>query len=110
MNKKSLVPIFAIIAMCICGFVGGYYFSNRVIKPKIEKVDSVKVYRDTIMKYINKIDTVRITLFETNREYEETVDFLISNSPDSSYVFFIDYIGSQKPRLDSVVSDRRRNN
>lgn len=107
MNKRSLIPIFAIIAMCICGFVGGYYFSNKVTKPKIEKVDSVKVYKDTITKYIDKIDTVRITLSETNREYEETVDFLISNSPDSSYVFFIDYIESQRSRIDSVISDRR---
>lgn len=102
----ALVILWATVVFLVC-----YLGSSRVPEQtnpeefieKIDsldsKIDSVYVIRDSICE---KIDTVYIRLENINKQYEENFNRVINNDASEDYVFFLDYINSNRARLDSL--------
>ncbi len=63
------------------------------------QVDSIYVVRDSILE---KIDTVYIKLENNDKQYEENFNRVINNDASEDYVFFLDYINSNRARFDSI--------
>lgn len=72
----------------------------------IEKIDSLESELNSIQERRDEvreeIDTVYIQLETIQKEYGETVDNIIANSPDDDYCFFVEYLRRNKARLDSI--------
>ena len=72
-------------------------------KEEIDSLESelviIKEHRDEVKK---EIDTVYIQLKEIQKEYVETHNGIISNSPGDDYNFFVDYLERNSTRLDSI--------
>ena len=66
------------------------------------KVDSIYVVRDSILE---KIDTVYIKLEDNNKQYEENFNRVVNNDASEDYVFFLNYINSNRARLDSISNN-----
>lgn len=63
------------------------------------KIDSIYIVKDSICE---KIDTVYIKLEDNNKQYEENFNRVINNDANEDYVFFLNYINSNRERLDSI--------
>lgn len=63
------------------------------------QIDSISTLRDSIDQ---RIDTVTITIEKTHIQYEKDRNTILSNTTSEDYVFFLDYIRSNKARLDSI--------
>lgn len=63
------------------------------------QIDSISTLRDSIDQ---RIDTVTITIEKTHIQYEKDRTTILSNTTSEDYVFFLDYIRSNKARLDSI--------
>ena len=63
------------------------------------QIDSVSTLRDCVDQ---RIDTVTITIEKTHLQYEEDRNTILNNTTSEDYVFFLDYIRSNKARLDSI--------
>lgn len=72
----------------------------------IEKIDSLESELTTLQERRDEvrkeIDTVYIQLKNVDKEYVETRNHIIVNSPDDDYRFFIEYLRRNKARLDSI--------
>lgn len=79
---------------------------NSDSKQFIEKIDSLESELITLQEHRDKvkeeIDTVYIQLENIDKEYVETRNSVIANSPDDDYCFFIEYLKRNKARLDSI--------
>ena len=63
------------------------------------KVDSIYIIRDSIVK---KIDTIYTELEDNNKQYEKNINHVINNDANEDYMFFLNYINSNRARLDSI--------
>ena len=91
----------------IIGFVIGFFLKGIFTNPKEivvhdSRVDSIYLIRDSIVK---EIDTIYYQLEENNSKYEEDLSTIISNTVSEDYIFFRDYIKSNRSRLDSIQTD-----
>lgn len=90
-------------------------FSLKVCRPSeeeystreyINKIDSLELVLSTIGNKRDsirgKIDTVYISLNETEKDYEEIRDIVINNSTSDDYLFFTKYLKRNQERLDSI--------
>lgn len=72
----------------------------------IKKIDSLELELTTLQERRDEvreeIDTVYIELKNVDKEYAETRDRVIANSPDDDYCFFVEYLRRNKARLDSI--------
>lgn len=72
----------------------------------IEKIDSLELELNSIQERRDEvkeeIDTVYVQLENINKEYVETRDRIIANSPNDDYSFFVEYLRRNKARLDSI--------
>ena len=66
------------------------------------KIDIIYVVKDSICE---KIDTVYVRLEDNNKQYEENFNRVINNDTSEDYVFFLDYINSNRVRLDSISNN-----
>ena len=108
--KRTTIGAILTGVLAAGAFLFGTYVGKRNV---INKMNSIPDYKeietliDSKDSIENQIDTVWIELNNVDQDYETAINTIINNAPDSNYVFFIEYIGSQKQRLDSVISDRR---
>ena len=91
----------------IIGFVLGFFLKGIFTNPKEivvydSRVDSIYLIRDSIVK---EIDTIYYQLEENNSKYEEDLNTIISNTVSEDYIFFRDYIKSNRSRLDSIQTN-----
>ena len=63
------------------------------------EIDSITTLRDSIDR---RIDTVIVTIAKTHIQYEKDHTTIINNTTSEDYVFFLEYIRSNKARLDSI--------
>lgn len=108
-EKKVLAALFLLWTAVV--FFVCYLGSTRISEQKnpeefIEKIDSldskidsIYVVRDSICE---KIDTIYVKLEDNNKHYEENFNRVINNDASEDYVFFLDYINSNRARLDSI--------
>lgn len=103
---KVILPfsIIANIALCLTVFRPNE--EERSTKEYIDKIDSLELVlssirneRDSVRE---RIDTVYANLNETEKDYEEIRDIVISNSTSDDYLFFTEYLKRNKERLDSI--------
>lgn len=67
------------------------------------RIDSIYIVRDSI---IERIDTVYKQIDDVKKEYEKEVDRINSNTINEDFIFFTDYINSNRARLDSINNSR----
>lgn len=109
--NKIIKGIGITIIGVLIGFGAGL-FINKCTNIKTTKMNPLPSYKeievliDSKDSLENRIDTIWIELNDVNQDYETSINHIINNAPDSNYVFFIEYVGSQKQRLDSIISDR----
>lgn len=63
------------------------------------KIDSIYVIKDSILERVN---TVYVKLEDNKKHYEENFIRVINNDASEDYVFFCDYIKTNRARLDSI--------
>lgn len=63
------------------------------------EINSITVLRDSIDQ---RIDTITITIEKTHIQYEKDRDIILNNTTSEDYMFFLEYIRSNKARLDSI--------
>lgn len=103
----KIISIFSIIAnIALCLIVFRPNEAEHSTKEYINKIDSLELVllsirneRDSVR---DRIDTVYANLNETERDYEEIRNVIISNSTSDDYLFFTEYLRRNKARLDSI--------
>ena len=63
------------------------------------EIDSITTLRDSIDR---RIDTVIVTIEKNHIQYEKDYTTIMNNTTSEDYVFFLEYIQSNKARLDSI--------
>lgn len=63
------------------------------------EIDSITTLRDSIDQ---RIDTVTITIEKAYIQYEKDRNIILNNTTSEDYMFFLEYIQSNQPRLDSI--------
>ena len=63
------------------------------------EIDSISVLKDSVDQ---RIDTIIITIEKTHIKYEKDRNIILSNTTSEDYVFFLEYLRSNKARLDSI--------
>ena len=63
------------------------------------EIDSITTLRDSIDQ---RIDTVTITIEKAYIQYEKDRNIILNNTTSEDYMFFLEYIRSNQPRLDSI--------
>ena len=109
MRKRTtkFVILFIILAILL------FSFCHLCSKPKsensdefIEKLDSLNSQIDSIYivkdSILESIDTVYIQLNNNNKQYEKDFNRIVNNDANEDYVFFLNYINSNRARLDSI--------
>lgn len=111
-EKKVLAVHIVLWIVIVCLFC--YFYLNRVpanqnpeefiekIDSLDSKIDSVYVIGDSIRE---KIDTVYIKLEDNNKYYEENFNRVINNDASENYMFFLNYINTNRARLDSISNN-----
>ena len=107
MKKNIMIGIAVALVIVATAFVTSCQCSRHPEQQdKIEEIqtqiDSVYVVRDSI---IQRIDTVYKKIEVVKKEYEKDVDRINSNTPNEDYIFFTDYINSNRARLSNSISD-----
>ena len=111
-EKKVLAVLYFLWAVLV--FLVCYLGSARISEQKhpdefIEKIDSLDSKIDSIYvvkdSICEKIDTVYVRLEDNNKQYEENFNRVINNDTSEDYVFFLDYINSNRARLDSISNN-----
>lgn len=104
---KKYWYIFLIIA---AGFVLWCWPENEPSVPDVSEyvnkidslqseIDSISTLRDSIDQ---RIDTITITIEKTHIQYEKDRTTILDNTTSEDYLFFLDYIRSNRARLDSI--------
>lgn len=101
-----LVVLWATVVFLVC-YLGSSRIPERTnpdefierIDSLDSKIDSVYDIRDSICE---KIDNTYIKLEDNNKQYEENFNRVINNDVNEDYVFFLNYINSNRARLDSL--------
>lgn len=103
-----------LILLIVASYIGLVYVGCLLLRPKTvqnpeesieridsleSKIDSIYIVKDSIQE---KIDTVYIKLEENNKQYEEDFNNILNNDGSEDLLFFLDYINSNKTRLDSI--------
>lgn len=65
------------------------------------KIDSIYFIKDSIQE---KIDTIYIKLQDNNKQYEEDINRIVTNTVNEDYSLFLNYISSNTARLDSIYN------
>ena len=78
--------------------IGVNVYINKIDSLQSE-IDSITTLRDSIDR---RIDTVTVTIEKTHIQYEKDYTTIINNTTSKDYVFFLEYIQSNKARLDSI--------
>lgn len=107
-EKKVLVVLFFLWAVII--FLSCYFYSARKStqnpEESIEKIDSLDSKIDSIYSVqdsiYERIDTVYIEIQDNQKEYEKDINDIVDNDADEDLRFFLDYISSNRERLDSI--------
>ena len=111
MRAEKKVPAVLFLLWTVFVFLVCYLGSARISErnhpeefiEKIDsldsKIDSIYVIRDSICE---KIDTVYVKLEDNNKQYEENFNRVINNDANEDYMFFLDYINTNRARLDSI--------
>ena len=88
-----------IVGFVICFFLKGIFTNPTQVVVQDHRIDSIYLIKDSIVK---EIDTIYYQLEENNSKYEEDLSTIISNTVSEDYIFFRDYIKSNRTRLDSI--------
>lgn len=72
-------------------------------------VESVEEPNNKLDSIQHEIDTIYIKLKTVDQDYQKVVNSIIDDDPDSNYCFFIEYIGSQRERLDTTILSNKSN-
>lgn len=111
-NKKKLTILCIVLwVVFILGF--GYLSYKKVSNKNPEefieridsldsRIDSIYIIKDSIQE---RVDTVYIKLQDNNKQYEEDVNRIINNDADEDCSFFLEYINSNRARLDSISNN-----
>ena len=94
------------VIFCICFVVAClFFFNHNKTNVDYNKVDSLETVvktleqkRDTIRE---RIDTTIIKIKENEKYYKEVVNNIVTNNTDDDYIFFINYLKSNRERYDS---------
>lgn len=108
MNKAARwsIIILATLVIAAGGIIAFLLHKHNVEVPSTERiehiqsqVDSVYVVKDSIRE---RIDTVYVKLENNNKQYEKDVNRVLDNDVNEDRVFFLEYINSNRARLDSI--------
>lgn len=97
--KKLLYWIFVILLIAIIIIQNNNNKPQPIDNSVESKIDSFYIVRDSI--YV-QIDTVYQQLNNNVQEYEEDLNVIVNNSDDENICFFLEYIESNRSRLDSL--------
>lgn len=107
--KSRGLNILCLILLLFGSFIIGYLLCPKkavVSEETIEKIDSLESKIDSI--YIIKesiqerIDTIYVKLEENNKQYEKDFNNILNNDANEDFLFFLNYIDSNRARLDSI--------
>lgn len=102
-NKWGLVLFLLILVVLVILLFNKHSEIPNTYEDKIDslqnEINIVSASRDSIDK---KIDTVTILIEKTKIQYEKDRNIILSNTVSEDYEFFIEYIGNNKERLDSI--------
>lgn len=74
----------------------------------IERIDSLELEIDSLSNIrdsiIERVDTIYVKLNNISSEHEKNVDIIVNNDVSEDYSFFLEYIRSNKSRLDSLYN------
>lgn len=106
-KKIILVILWIVITILYCYFFRKCQVDIQTIpEESIEKIDSLGSKIDSIYivkdSICEKIDTIYVKLEDNNKQYEENFSRVINNDANEDYVFFLNYINSNRERLDSI--------
>ena len=109
MKFKHIIAIILLLSLIGNGIMV-FYLTKRPIEKEIVKtqLDTLYLKRDSVLIKVNQSKTV---IKAIEKQYEEDYNCLINGSVDSNYLFFINYLESQRERLfdsnnrDSVKAD-----
>ena len=109
--KKYWIIIVFLIGLLIFQYFYTKPNKNSILNTTkyIEKIDSLESEIDSLYKvkdstYI-QIDTVYQQLNNNTKEYEKDFNTIIDNNASEDLSFFLNYIGSNKARLDSLCNN-----
>lgn len=98
-----LIVILIIINILLCVFIlNGSEKSERTLDriDTLEKqILTIESKKDSVKR---RIDTTVIKIEQNEKHYKEVVRIINNNTPDSNYVFFLNYLRQNKTRLDSI--------
>lgn len=63
------------------------------------EIDSITTLNDSIDR---RIDTITITIEKTHVQYKKDRNTILNNTTSEDYMFFLEYIRSNRARLDSI--------
>ena len=107
-KAEKIIFIFSIITNVI--LLGLFYLKDGVQSINsnnyIEKIDSLELEISQIEKRKDSIrlviDTIEVSLNNNDKHYKEVKDSILNNNVTDDYLFFINYLASNRERLDSV--------
>lgn len=110
MNKAArwsiiILSILVIVAGGIIAFLLRRHNVETQSKEKIEniqsQVDSIYSKKDSIQE---RIDTIYVRLENNDKQYEKDVNHILTNDANEDRMFFLEYINSNRARLDSICN------
>lgn len=103
--NKSIPVIFGLVLAAIgLGIICNR--CNNKTEVEINTLPSVDSLQERIVVKEREIDTIYIQLKNLDTNYKKVIDSVIANDPSDDVLFFIEYIGSQRNRLDSTYNIR----
>lgn len=103
--KESVKIGLIILTAVVIGAAVGIFVGKRIHPVKMNPLPSYREtveHLDSLEETQNKIDTIYIKLKENDHNYEKIVDSVLRLTPNESCIFFLEYIASNRERLDSI--------
>lgn len=97
--KKGLL----LFGAAILGFTLGIIKNNN--KPQLLEEKEIIILYNELDSTKNEIDTIYVEINKVNDNYKKVINTIINNDSNDDFRFFIEYIGSQKQRLDSICEN-----
>lgn len=104
MNKNSIPVIIGLVLAAIALGIVANKCNND--KTEVGIPTSVDSLQNQVVIKEREIDTIYIQLKNLDTNYKKVIDSVIANDPSDDVLFFIEYIGSQRARLDSMYNVR----
>jgi peptidoglycan hydrolase CwlO-like protein len=109
--KKALSIAIIIIGLLLVYILCNWYYTHKTNADSIdyvEQIDSIESALDDLQvkkdSTNSQIEAIVIKIKENSDKYEKVSNTIINNTPTDDYLFFSNYINSNKSRLDSLYN------